>query len=64
MRTGTDTQEMVAGGFVGATAQTHSHSTGTEDDGAAITIKVTGENAVATANDVVAQGLITEFFNL
>lgn len=64
VRTGTDTQEMWGGGHVGSTAQTYSHSTGTENDGAAITLKVTGQNGVATANDITGQGLMTKFFNL
>jgi len=63
VRTGTDTQESTAHGIVGSTQQTHSHSAHTEDDGASITIKVTGENAVATAADITAKGLVIEFEN-
>jgi len=63
LRTGTDTQESTAHGIVGSVQQTHSHSAHTEDDGASITIKVTGENAVATASDITAKGLVVEFEN-
>jgi len=63
VRTGTDTQESSAHGIMGSTQQTHSHNAHTDNDGAAITLKITGQNAVATANDIIAQGLTVEFVN-
>jgi len=64
VRTGSNTQEIVAGGFMGSAIQTFSHSTATETDGSAITIKVTGQNGTSSADDITAQGLMTEFCNL
>lgn len=63
VRTGSNTQESTAHGIVGSTQQTHSHSAHTETDSSSITIKVTGENAVATASDITAKGLVIEFEN-
>lgn len=56
MRTGTDAQDIVGTGQVSGNTPTQVIDTDTTDDGAAITVKVTGQNGTAAANDIVGHG--------
>lgn len=59
-RTGVDTQDCIASLSQGATDIAHAEFTATTiDDGAAITIKCTGESSVDT-NDLIQEGLMVE----
>ena len=64
-RTGLDTQDYVAKlatiGAAGVSVTDIELGSLTQDDGAAITIKCTGE--AVTTNDIVQEGLVVEFFN-
>ena len=63
--TGTDTQDWVSRlatlGAAGVALNDVEVGTATQDDGAAITIKATGE--AVDNNDIVQEGLLVEFFN-
>ncbi len=63
IRTGTDTQDVFGTGFVENTAMTVApyYATDTQDDGAAIVIKCTGEGVAS--NDIVQQGMLVEYIN-
>ena len=59
-RTSVDNQEVIARMIVGAISQTVTRTALTLDDGAAIIIKLTGQNGTAAANDIVAKALAGE----
>jgi hypothetical protein len=61
--TGVDTQEYNAVGFVSASAAVVRQGTATNDDGAAIVVKCTGQNGTANANDIVCQGFTVEILD-
>lgn len=64
VKTATDIQVSTAEGTLGSTALTTPIPiAGADDDGAAITIKVTGQTATAAANDVLANAMIVSAFN-
>jgi hypothetical protein len=63
--TGTDTQDwssqLVTTGAAGVALNDVENGTATQDDGAAITIKCTGE--ATSNNDIVQEGQLVEYFN-
>ncbi len=63
IRTGTDTQDVFGTGFVENIAMTVApyYATDTQDDGAAIVIKCTGEGVAS--NDIIQQGMLVEYIN-
>ena len=63
VRTGAATQDAIGFELVNNSTVFTTHSEPAEDETAAITIRVTGENAVATANDIVAEGMLVEYLN-
>ena len=60
-RTGASGQDWVASMLMDGNTTDVQLGTLTEDETAAITIKVTGQNAVATADDVKCEGMTVEF---
>lgn len=60
IRTGASAQDAMTHEMVQNSVVFTSHTEPAEDTTAAITIKITGENAVAAANDIVAEGLLIE----
>lgn len=62
-RTGSSTQVVFGQGQVDTTNVTPYVTTGAETDTATITIKVTGQSGTATADNIVAKGLIVEMLN-
>lgn len=62
-RTGAATQDAIATGSRANISIGATFTNPTEDVTGAIIIKLTGENAVAEANDIVAEGIKVEFLN-
>lgn len=62
-RTGAATEKAIASGSVGSVQQTTTYSGVGETLSGALTIKLTGQNNIATANDIVAQFLSVTFIN-
>jgi hypothetical protein len=60
-RTGAATQKSISKGFVGAVPQTTNYASHSKDPTIAQVIKVTGQNASGTANEIFAEGLTVEF---
>lgn len=63
LRNAATTQEAIATGSVAATLQTTTYQGTSADPTAAIEIKVTGQNGIATAGDITAQILLVEYVN-
>lgn len=63
IRTGASAQIRFGIGTIGTAPQAVSMQTPAEDTTAAITIKVTGQNGSAVANDIVFRGAIVEVIN-
>ncbi len=63
VRTGTDTQDVFGSGFFENTTCTVApyYATDTQDDGAAIAIKCTGEGV--GSDDIIQQGMLVEYIN-
>lgn len=61
--TGTDAQEYSSSALVTATALAARQETMTNDDGAAITVKYTGQNRTADAGDITCQGFTVEILD-
>jgi hypothetical protein len=62
-RTGAATQRMFTGGVAGTTIQAAvATSSWNQNLGAALTLKVTGQNGTANANDIILQEVIVEAF--
>ncbi len=63
IRTGVDTQDVFGSGFFENTACTVApyYATDTQNDGAAIVIKCTGEGVAS--NDIIQQGMLIEYIN-
>ena len=62
-RTSATTEKCVARGTVGSAQQTTTYSGVGETLTGALTIKITGQNGVATANDIIAQFLSITYIN-
>ena len=62
-RTSASTQDVIAHGSVGHFPQTTVFNIATEDLTAAVIIKITGQNGVANATEITAEGLSVEFLN-
>ena len=62
-RRGASSQTAIADGKLGVTQQTAVKGTLAVDTTAAAVIKVTGQNGIATANDILADGLVIRFLN-
>lgn len=60
LRTGSATQIGAGAGFVGSAQVANAPSTPSADTTSAITIKVTGQNGTANANDICFKGAIVE----
>ena len=63
IRIGATSEDVEGRGTIGANLQTTSFNNTAQDTGAAITIRVSGQNGTATANDIVAEGLLVEYLN-
>lgn len=63
VRTGAATEDVIGGGTVGSVLQTTSFTAATADTTGAITIRVTGQNGTAAADDIVAEGLMVSYLN-
>jgi len=63
LRNAAGTQEVIADGTVGSAPQTTTYTGTSEDPTGTITIKISGQNGVATANDITAQILLVEYLN-
>ncbi len=63
IRTGATTQDAMATGSLDTIAPDTTLSTPAETLSGAVVIKVTGQNGTATANDIVAEGMLVEFLN-
>ena len=63
IRTGTSAQKAI-GHFENNGGINHTrYYTPTEDEAASLIVKITAENAVATAADIVVEGMIVELLN-
>lgn len=62
-RTGVATQEAVADMLVGAAPQTKDVTQPRQVETAAVDVSLTGQNGVATANDIVCRGLVVEYLS-
>lgn len=62
-RTGVGAQDVFTWYRISGSAGINNSPVRTEDETAAIEIKATGENGVATANDIVCEGMTVEFLN-
>ena len=63
IRSGSNAQLASADMVVGSTQQSVGQTTPAETDSGTVVIKITGQNGTANANDIVCQGMITEFLN-
>ena len=63
IRTGAATQEAMATEFLDTSAQDTTISAPTETLSGAVVIKITGQNGTASANDIVAKGMLVEYLN-
>lgn len=63
VRTGASSQDAIASEMPNNSVIFMSHTEPAEDNSTDTEIKITGQNAVASVNDIVAQGLMVEFIN-
>ena len=63
IRTGAATQDAMATEMLDTAAQDTTITTPTETLNGAVVIKITGLNGTASANDIVAEGMLVEYLN-
>ncbi len=63
IRTGATTQDAMATEFLDVSAQDTTISTPAETLSGAVVIKITGQNGTASANDILAKGILIEYLN-